>query len=70
MLFYSSDYHIRFLRFNTIGEMYESAIGIYELIEINETWYITELKIYNDNESAMSSVDLSKMWFPKKENST
>ena len=62
--------HIRFLRFNTIGKMYESAIGIYELIEINETWYITELKIYNDNESAMSSVDLSKMWFPKKENST
>ena len=60
--------HVRFLRFNTLGEMYESAVGIYDLIEIKESWYITELKIYDNNERAMASVDLSKMWFPEKEN--
>jgi len=61
--------HIRFLRFNTSGEMYESAVGIYELIENNGNWYIVEMSIYDDNESALPSVDLSKMWFPEKENS-
>ena len=60
---------IRFLRFDTSGKMYESAVGIYELIEINGKWYISEMSIYDDNESALSSVDLSKMWIPEKENS-
>lgn len=60
---------IRFLRFDSSGKMYESAVGIYELIRINGKWYIIEMSIYDDNESALSSIDLSKMWFPEKENS-
>ena len=53
----------------TSGKMYESAVGIYDLIRINGKWFIIEMSIYDDNEKALSSIDLSKMWFPEKENS-
>ena len=58
--------HIRFLRYDTYGKMYESAMGLYSLTQIENLWFIKEMSIYDDNEKTMASVDLSNMWFPKK----
>ena len=57
---------IRFLRYNKAGEMYESAVGVYLLQQLEGLWLIKEMSIYKDNESVLSALDLSQMWHPEK----
>lgn len=64
-----AEVHIRFLRYDTSGNMYESAMGLYALVKRNNLWLIKEMSIYDDNDNAMASVNLSNMWIPEKENS-
>ena len=54
--------HIRFLRFDTSERMYESAMGLYSLIKIDNLWLINEMSIYDDNDELASIVDLNEMW--------
>ena len=58
--------YFRYKRFNTSGNMFESAIGIYNLTEIIGKFYINKVSIYDDNDEAISKIDLSQMWHPKK----
>src|SRR6056297_972817 len=44
-----SKVQIKFLRYDTSGVMYESAVGVYELAEINGKWHICEMSIYETN---------------------
>lgn len=64
----SAKVQIRFLRYNTSGKMYESAIGIYSLSKIENLWLINEMSVYDDNETSIATLELNKMWFPGKEN--
>ena len=64
-----AEVHIRFLRYNSSGRMYESAMGLYSLVNRKSLWLIKEMSIYDDNENSMDLVDLSQMWVPEKENS-
>ena len=61
--------HFRYKRFNNLGGMFESAIGIYALAEIKGKWFINAVSIYDDNDKEISKVNLSEMWYPKKQNS-
>ncbi len=56
--------HIRFERFNMSGKVFEAGIGIYCLTKIKEKWYINEMSIYDDNDEAISKVNLNEMWHP------
>ena len=61
--------HIRFLRYDNSGRMYESAMGLYTLVKRENLWLIKEMSVYDDNENTMDLVNLRNMWFPEKENS-
>lgn len=63
---HKSKVHIKFERFNTSGKMYESAIGLYSLVEINKKWHISEMSIYDNNDELALSFDLREMWRPDK----
>ena len=65
----AAEVHIRFLRYDSSGRMYESAMGLYSLVKRNHLWLIKEMSIYDDNVNSMDSVNLVDMWSPDKENS-
>jgi len=57
--------HIKFFRYDTLGKMYESAVGIYTLNKVANSWLIKEMSIYADNDQIVSKINLSEMWHPE-----
>lgn len=62
----TAEAHIRFLRYDNSGRMYESAMGLYSLVKRKNLWLIKEMSIYDDDVNSMDSVNLSDMWRPEK----
>ena len=60
--------YVRFERINTLGEVYQTARGIYTLIEIDGKWYISEMSTYDDIEEINALVGYDKMWVPGNNN--
>lgn len=61
---------IRFLRYNTAGDMYESAMGLYQLENLDNEWLINEMAIYKDDKASIPSHLLKDMWVLKNKTST
>ena len=57
--------YIRFDRINNSEVIYQSARGVYRLININNDWYITEMRTYDDDDSVDTLIDYDKMFKPK-----
>ena len=54
--------YTRFDRINQLNEIYESARGLYRLININDEWLIIEMSTYIDDESVNKVVGYDKMF--------
>mgnify|MGYP001310159676 FL=1 len=57
--------YIRFDRINNSEDIYQSARGVYRLININNDWYITEMRTYDDDDSVDTLIGYDKMMKPK-----
>lgn len=57
--------YIRFDRINNSEDIYQSARGVYRLININNDWYITEMRTYDDDDSVDTLIGYDKMLKPK-----
>ena len=57
---------VRYRRYNTSGEEFESAISLYDLVKIGNDYYVYRMSIYDNNEETAQRVNLAEAWNPNK----